>query len=247
MTSDILISDMHLFGKICRAGILCDTLEKIRRQKSKVQRLIIDGDFLHRNPPVDDPEYFERKARRHPKHARALGLIRSIIEDDGAEGIIIPGNHDSDLASVQQRYPGIIPGRVVPADAGYLWNRGGVQHFAIHGHQGDPSVQRPDADFWLDVYDFIQRFDRADPKASRKIRRLVTRRIWHERARNVPAYVMERALALRARHAYWGHTHVIVENFPLNDVIGHGLGSFAEHPASYIEVTDHGPKLHIVG
>ena len=114
------------------------------------------------------------------------------MEEDGTEVITIPGNHDPDLAP-PTRYPDIIPGKIVPADTGYTWDRGGVRHFAIHGHQGDPSVRRPDAEFWLNIYDFIQRFDRTDPKASRKIRRLITRKIWEERASAVPVYVMERA------------------------------------------------------
>ena len=62
MTSDILLSDTHLFGKIGRGGILCDILKRIRRQQPKVQRLIIDGDLLHRKSALEPmPDISKKK------------------------------------------------------------------------------------------------------------------------------------------------------------------------------------------
>ena len=241
---DIVISDMHLLERVGRAGALCDVLERIRMQKPRIRRFIIAGDLLHRNPRFGDPDYFAKKAAKHPKHARALDIMRA-MEAAGTEFIIIPGNHDSDIAFVQMCYDGIIPGRVVPADEGYCWKRGDDLHFAIHGHQPDPTIQFSNIEFWTDVYD-VFRMDREVPRLSRRFEKFVSKRVLKERNRCVPPYVMKRARKLGARYAYWGHTHTIVDRLVVDGVIGYGIGSFAELPSSYVEVTDRGPKLRIV-
>jgi UDP-2,3-diacylglucosamine pyrophosphatase LpxH len=242
--SDIVISDTHLLEKVGRGGVLCEVLERIRLQKPRVRRFIIAGDLLHRNPRFGDPDYFIKKSAKHPKHARALEIMLE-MEKAGTEFIIIPGNHDSDIAFVQMCYNNIIPGRVVPADEGYSWRRGNELHFAIHGHQPDPTIQYSNIEFLTDVYD-IFRLDREKMRLSRRVEKFVSKQMMKERNRCVPPYVMKRARKLGARYAYWGHTHTIVDHLVVDGVIGYGIGSFAEYPASYVEVTDRGPKLRLI-
>ena len=239
--SDFLISDIHFFGKICRGKTLLAAVRDIRKKEPR--RVIIVGDGFHK-PPRIKIDYFERKMRKHPKQAQALLELRAMAEEDGVEFVTVPGNHDPNLASVQPHHPRFIFGKVLDE---YSWERDGVRYYATHGHQGDASLQHPLADFACSLHDLIQKIDQEDPKMSRKIEKMFTRKIREERSISTPRWVMTRAKELGARHAFWGHTHEPVDEMILDGVIGHGIGSFCEHPASYFEVTDRGPKLHTVG
>lgn len=238
---DILIADTHFLSKICRGGILRDTMKDIRKKKPR--RIIIDGDLYHR-PPSTKAHYFEKRMRKHPKQAEGLLTLQAMEYEDGIEMITIPANHDPNLALIRHYHPRFVFGEVVEE---YRWERNGVLYYATHGHQGDTNLDYPFAKFFLNAHDFIQWLDREDTHVSRKIERMFTRRMWEERLITTPRWVMNRARELGAHHAFWGHTHVPVSKIVVDGVIGHGIGSFCEHPASYFEVTDDGPKLCIVG
>lgn len=237
---DILIADIHLFGKICRGGKFRDTMNDIRKKKPHC--VIIDGDLYHKKPRID-AHYFEKMMKEHPKQAAGIRTMQAMEHEDGVPMITIPGNHDPNLALIKMHHPRFVFGHVVDE---YTWERNGVLYYVTHGHQGDPSMSHPFGDFFADVHNLIQRLDREDPHTSRKIEKMFTRKIQKERLVSTPRWVMARAKELGAGHAFWAHTHEAVAQLEEDGIVGHGIGSFCDHPASYFEVTDHGPKLHVV-
>lgn len=218
----VVISDLHLGSKICRAEELCRFLTETR-----CRRLIINGD-------VFDSINMKRLSK---KHWKVLTLLRKLTaKKRGTEVIWIRGNHDGAADFIS----GLI-GIRFRDEFRFTWN--GKRVLVFHGDVFDKFVTR-----WprfSDIMDTLYRMILLGPGTKRL-------GMWLKRAsktfiRNqgkVQAGAVRHAARRRADIVICGHTHHHEEHPAEQGVAYYNSGSWTGEQAHFIGMT--GDEVRVV-
>lgn len=211
----LIISDIHLGSKVCRAD---KVLELLRQARFKV--LIINGDLF------DADTTYKLSAR----HWDILSTITDIAKRQ--EVLLIGGNHGRKLDRFVKKIG-------IGLKEDYAFSVGPHRFLCLHGDEFDMFIRYlpRTSKLFTALYELIQQFGGETQKASMLIKRF-SKSILH-----VPARQQKLALAHAAKRqasvVICSHTHL-----PHQDRQGGILfvnsGSFCDNPCSYVTVDTRG-------
>lgn len=225
MYDAVVISDVHLGSKVCRARSLTELLRSIECERVRTKRLIINGDLF------DGWDF--RKLKK--SHWKVLSHIRKVSAI--AEVIWICGNHDGPAEIISQ-----IMG--VEFLHEYKMESGGRSILFIHGDQFDSFIlEKPFITKLADnLYRLAQRLDRS----------LYLARFLKKGSKTFlrcSDQIRERAKDYAARRGFdvivCSHVHMAMEDRD-GPVEYYNTGSWTESPSSYIVVQSGTLKLEKV-
>lgn len=207
----VIISDIHLGFKFCRADKLLDTLKQY-----EFKRLILNGDIF------DDLNF----KRLHSEHWEVLSYFRHLSRDH--EVVWIIGNHDGQ-AKILSRLIG------VPVHDSYRWRESGRLFLAIHGHQFDRFISRNlfISNLAGSLYYFLKRLEWGNDFLTDWIRQY--NGSWLRLSDEVEAGAVRLGQRQGAKVVFCGHTHI-----PLISHRGviryYNSGSWVEFPSNLITI-----------
>ena len=215
MYDAVVISDVHLGSKVCRARSLTELLKSIECESVRTRRLIINGDLF------DGWDF--RKLKK--SHWKVLSHIRKVSAV--AEVVWIRGNHDGPAEMISQ---------IIGVDFlhEYKMDSGGRRILFLHGDQFDSFIlEKPFITKLADnIYRLAQRLDR-----SLCLARLLKR--GSKTFLRCSEQIRERAKDYAARRGFdvvvCSHVHMATEDRG-GSVEYYNTGCWTESPSSYLLV-----------
>ena len=226
MLDAIILSDIHLGSSTCQAKLLCEFLEGIVEERTRTQRLILNGDVFE---SID----FRRLNKNHWK---VLSLIRKL--SDTIDIIWLCGNHDGSAEIVSH-----LLGVTVMDE--FVLESGSERILILHGHVFDNFLDNHPIITWLAdrVYGFLQWIDRTHYFA--KLAKHGSKTFLR-----CAQQIEEGAVALARQRGCTavccGHTHAAVARTD-GPVTYYNSGCWTELPCHYLTVSDGVVRLHAHG
>lgn len=215
----LIISDIHLGDKDCRAEKLIKTLNGY-----EFKRLILNGDIF-------DGLNFKRL---HTSDWSVLSKIRKVSRK--SEVVWITGNHDGAAIYLSE----LIGLKVYNK---YFWRANGKKFLAIHGHQFDRFLSKNFiiSSIAVSFYNLIKRVDTKNKFFSSWIKE--NSKSWLRLSEQVARGAILYARLLKADCVFCGHTHLAMQK-QFGKVEYYNSGCWVEAPSSYIAIK--GEKVEIV-
>jgi UDP-2,3-diacylglucosamine pyrophosphatase LpxH len=214
----LIISDLHLGFKFCRAEKLIEVLKNY-----SYKRLILNGDIF------DDLNF----NRLNSEHWDVLSYIRHASKTK--EVVWIIGNHDGQ-AQILSKLVGL------KVHNYYIWQEKNKKCLAIHGHQFDRLISKnPLISYvagWL--YYGIKFFEHNNQAITDWIRR--TNRSWLRLSDEVSKKAIWFGQWHKADFVFCGHTHQALE-LKKSDIYYYNSGSWVDSPSTLITIKDGEVKL----
>lgn len=214
----LIISDIHLGDKSCRAKELIETLNRY-----EFKRLILNGDIF-------DGLNFKRL---HTMDWSVLSKIRKVSRQ--SEVVWIIGNHDGAAVYLSE----LVGVKVYNK---YVWRVNGKKYLAIHGHQFDRFLSKNFiiSAIAVSCYNLIKRIDTKNQALSHWIKE--RNKTWLRLSEQVARGAILYGRLLKADRVFCGHTHR-----PMHQQAGridyYNGGSWVETPSSYIAIKGGNVKI----
>lgn len=215
----LIISDIHLGDKSCRAKELIETLNCY-----EFKRLILNGDIF-------DGLNFKRL---HTADWSVLSKIRKVSRK--SEVVWITGNHDGAAVYLSE----LIGLKVYNK---YVWRENGKKFLAIHGHQFDRFLSKNFiiSSIAVSFYNLIKRIDTKNKTLSHWIKE--RNKTWLRLSEQVARGAVLYGRLLKADCVFCGHTHLVMQK-QFGKIKYYNSGCWVETPSSYIAIT--GEKIDVV-
>jgi len=217
----LIISDIHLGFKLCRARDLVRILDDYR-----FERLILNGDIF------DDLNF----NRLDSEHWEVLSLFRHLSKF--CEVVWIIGNHDGRIEELSR-----LIGVKVHND--FMWLAGRKKCLAIHGHQYDRFMykNRLLSQIAGRLFYFLHRFDGKNEQISNWIKK--NSRSWLRMSEEVAAGAVKYAGERGASYVFCGHTH-LARDEQFGAVHYYNSGAWVDHPSHLILIKGDAITLKLV-
>jgi UDP-2,3-diacylglucosamine pyrophosphatase LpxH len=217
MLDAIILSDIHLGSSTCQAKLLCEFLEGIVEERTRTQRLILNGDVFE---SID----FRRLNKNHWK---VLSLIRKL--SDTIDIIWLCGNHDGSAEIISH-----LLGVTVMDE--FVLESGGRRILLLHGHIFDDFLDAHPILTWIGdvIYLLLQRIDNTHYFAKLAKHGSKT---FLRCAKKIEVGSIEHARKKHCDVVCCGHTHHAVVNLE-GPVEYYNSGCWTELPCSYLTVAD---------
>lgn len=212
----LLVSDIHIGSKICRADKIIDLLKTAR-----YKTLIINGDLFD-------------SAKTHlfnEKHWQIVSIIGEIAKT--RKVLMVRGNHGRELDSVARNM-----GIEIHDD--YEFTLGNKRFLCLHGDQFDPFVTHLPriTKAFTHAFYLIQELNGDNQKPSMAIKRF-SKRILGMSSRRQQRLALHHAARRQAHVVICSHTHLPhIDN--KEDILFINSGSFCDNPSSYVAIDQHG-------